>query len=484
MADDLATLLDQVTPDDAAPIDLEALHRRGVRRRWTARVAASSAGVAAVAVVALVAGSLGSPPFVQIEPIAPPGTMTTTPPDTGQSGEVAFAPTDRDVAEAAATLPDPGDAPDPDDWSVLVARQSDEQPPWLRTNEVSCLYADGDGPTAAAPDGARSNRTWTDTAATTDDLVAACLDSDSVRSELHHAPGPFHLCQGTPAPAARQEMLGNPGSGTVLTPDASLPPVTFPTIVTWDTDCTSIGSGVNNHVDVAPAQDEEALLAQFNDRRRVETALRARAATECLLPTDALALAEAAAERFGQDWRILSLIDPTGDRSARCVDLTLEPLWGTITLWSSSATTSVEIEAGVPPADPAARGALADALRDGDRARLEEMLDPVRPRLAGGIEPEAVEAMFADNEPARALVHLAHSTGCLGHDTAADLAWALHDVLAEHAPRDRTIGQLDGSGAACFQVEVAGAEGVVTHAANGPSSEPYPDILMVPVWTD
>lgn len=484
MAYDLATLLERATPDDSAPIDLEALHRRGVRRRWTSRVAASGAGVAAVAIVAVAAGSLGAPAVVEVDPVAPPDTPATTPPDMVTSSKVAFAPSDDEVAEAAAALPGPGDTPDPGDWSVLVAHQPDDQMPWLRSNEVSCLYADGDGPTAAAPEGARSNRTWADTAATKDDLVAACLDSDSVRSELNHVPGPFRLCQGTPSHAARQEMLDDPGSGTVLTPDASLPPVTFPVIVTWDADCASIGSGGNGHVEVAPAPDEEALLAQFNERRRVETALRARAATECLAPVDALALARASVERFGQDWRILSLIDPTGVRSAPCVDVTMEPLWGTITLWPSSAARPSEFEPDVPSADAAARRAMADALRDGDHTVLEEMLDVVRSRVEGGIDAAAVEAMFADNEPARELVHFVHATGCLARDSAADLAWAVRDVLDEHAPRDRPIGQLEGSGAACFQVEVAGAAGVIPHAANGPSQEPYPDILLVPFWVD
>lgn len=486
MAREFETLLDRATPDDAAPVDIDALHRRGVRRRWVSRVAAGSVGVAAVALVAVTGTSLGSAPVVGVDPVGPENADTAP---TGVATGVAFAPGEQEVAAAAATLPDPGSRPAPEDWRVLSAEQSDGQEVWLRTNEVSCLYADGDGPSATAPEGARSNRVWNGAAATEEDLIATCLDSDAIRSELNHAPGPFTLCQGTPAPDARQEMLDNDATGMLVSSDEHAPPVTFPTVVTWDTDC-SAGDQSTRAVAVGPPEDEDALLARFNDRRRVEAAVRARAATECLSPTDALALAEATADRFGQDWRILSLIEPDGARTRPCIDVTIEPHWGTIHLQAASAH-DVDVGDVAPPSDATTRQALADAIRDGDGQQAAGLLDVVRARVergAGAIDDAAVDAMFADEPSAREVAHLAQATDCLTRRSAVDLAWALHDVLSEHAPdHDWVVGQVPGPDATCLQAQVtttaSDARGATGHG-EAPPPESMPEILLRPVWAD
>lgn len=499
MAHDLEALLERVTPDDADPVDLDALHRRGVRRRWVSRVAAGTAGVAAAAAIGMLGSSLGMAPMVEVDPVAPgaadPTVAETTVPaeDAGPPGGLAFAPSAQDIAEAAATLPEPGDAPDPDDWATLVAQEPGGQLPWLRAGEVSCLYADGDGPTVDAPDGARSDRAWADTAASQDDLAAACLDSDAVRSGEHHAPGPFRVCQGTPAPALRQEMLAGRASGTALAPDDTLPPVTFPAVLTYDADCIDAGEASRLPIDVVAPEDTDALVAQFNDRRRVEAAIRARGAAECLSPTDALALAEAVVARFGQDWWVLSQLDPSGARTGPCVTLTMEPQWGTLVLWPSSATQPPEIQDVAAPSDPTTRDELAELLRDGDPTGASAMLEAVRPRLQDRTEAEVVEALAADGAAAQQVAELVQATGCLERATAITLAWAVHDVLGQQAPeRDWDIGQVPGPDAACFQVQLAvhptgpdaPTETVASSADETLEPEPTPAIRVQPVWTD
>lgn len=499
MAHDLEALLERVTPDDVDPVDLDALHRRGVRRRWASRAAAGTAGVAAAAAIGLVGSSLGVMPAVEVDPVGPRTAAPTTTAASGGPGQipddptgVAFAPSTRAIAEAAATLPGAGSGPDPDDWATLMAQEPDGQLPWLNANQVSCLYAEGDGLTADAPDGARPNRMWAETAAARNDLVAACMDSDNIRSGQFHAPGPFRLCQGTPAPAARQEMLDDPASGTAaLAPDESLPPVTFPVVLTYEADCTAAGEASRLPIDVAAPDAADALVAQFNDRRRVETTIRARSVDECLSATDALALAEAVVERYGQDWRILPLFDPSGARRGPCVTLTMEPEWGTITLWPSSATEPAEVRDLA--SDPIRREDLADLVRDGDHGQVAEVLEVVRPRLQDDTDTAGVN-WFAGNPTAQQVAELVQHSGCLGRTSAIDLAWAVHEALSQATPDlDWGIGAVEGPDATCFQVQLtadptdpnAATEAVVDGGDETREPQPTsPAIMVQPVWTD
>ena len=337
MTPDLETLFDRATPQDLEPLDLPALHRRGVRRRRASRVGGGALAVVAVAAVALTTG-LRPDVVPAIEPIGTPSSVLAS----EQVSVEADLPSDQEVAAAAALLPEPGSAPRADDLSTIAAAQEDDSPiAHLRTNDVACLYATGAGPSAGVPDGARSNRTWTAHAATIEDLAASCLDSDDIRSGQFHAPGPFSVCQGMPDPAMQAELLDDPAPGRTVAARQDLPPVTFPALSTWEGTCEA-ADVTRRAFTVSAAPAPEDLLHEFNELRRLEAAVRARALRECLPPRDAMAMALAVVDRLGQDWAVRSYVD-TQD-APRCTELGFEPHLGVLTVWPKQTTNEAATE--------------------------------------------------------------------------------------------------------------------------------------------
>lgn len=501
---DLDDLLRSTTPRTVQHPDLEALHRRGSRRRRVLRAGSGSALVAVAAVVAVGVQQLGPPAAPSIDAAAP-GTgddgggaadsdAAETTPDVDDPADAWFGVTDEDVAAAAALLPDVGTAPEAGDFEAVRGTDLGRDP-HLRSQQVTCYIevVDGDDPVAGPfvgvdGSGGRTEDAWQATEATAADLVAECGTSDQATDGYPTGT----LCASTTAPSTRDEVFDSlETDGYRWYPgDAERGPVTEVAAVPGARDCASTRVV---HGDDLTLTDLDS-LELFNDRRRVDVALRA-AERGCLDARGIVALAIAASDRLGGDWRVATSIDPTSARTRPCTGLWLQANIGTITVdggayWDRDTPSTARWSSEDARLDDELAATLRDAVDDGDVATVGEVVDRVADGFVRQGRDDLIGALrSAPDAEVGADVLAASDVGCLTPSSAVTLASVLHEVATERDPDggwlvgehvvDDLTRHVDGAPEpACFQVDVLPDE-------NGETGEGgQPAVTVVPVWID
>lgn len=494
MTRDIDELLRSTTPGSPR-FDLEALHRRGVRRRRRARAGVAGGLVALIAVATLAQGSTF--PDVTIEPAGPGETDGAAPHDDPvdrsrdpEDGSLPFGVTDAEVAAMAARLPDP-DAGTDDSDADLVRGTDLGGDPYLRTEDIHCVYLEGgEASIDVAEDGrVRASRFGSDM--TFEDVVTECLDSDMVRSREWHAPGPFTFCAASVDPAAREEMRNSvPGGRERSTLGSGSEPLPFIAALSYEADCSTALPEPNPSI----VLHGPASLEPLNDHRRVEVAMKA-IEWGCLDGREAVSLAAAAADRLGGEWQLDTPADLELPTTRPCWGLTLDLRAATLSVhpggyWDREEPRPTPLENDDPRVDADSQANLVGLLGADDPDALAAAVDQV----AGVADrwltaQDLLDSALLDPPPAPGAARLAEqvaATGCLTTDSAIALASAAREVLRDLDPdADWFIGeisehQVTGNGpptppADCLELHLAYEE-------DGPDDHRRPALVLAPAW--